>query len=163
MSYTMKEKTLKVSDGFEFKNKIDYLLPYFSTKDIQPATIPRKTPWVINNQSQNIPFGWVIWSFKLYENDSEYINEISEDNETITEYVPQNKEDYYDSTLQKDLRLRATRVVFMKGSNKEPWRFMGVFVPDYEQTKPHIHVFRRIATEINVTTQSSKNIELTIL
>ena len=153
-------KVLNVAEGLKFKNKVDYLYHYFDTKDIQPAIIPRKCPWVIKNQPNDIPRGWVVWSFKTYENDSRYINEVSADNQLITEYVPKDEEDYYESTDTKDLRLRATRVVFMKCSNKDPWKFIGVFVPDFEQTKPRIHVFKRIATEVIVDTESLNTIEL---
>ena len=153
-------RILKVEEGLKSKNKEDYLRPYFATGDIQPATIPRKSPWIIKNQPNDIPMGWVVWSFKTYENNSGYINEISADNRIITEYVPENEEDYYDSTYTKDLRLRATRVVFMKSSNKAPWRFMGVFVPDFEQTKPSVHVFKRISTEVIVETEPQRTIEI---
>ena len=155
-----KTKVLKVEDNLSFKNKVDYLQHYFSMKIYRPATIPLKTPWVIKNQPKDIPCGWVVWSFKLGSNDSGYINEISENGQTITEYVPKDEEDYYESTDTKDLRLRATRVVFMKCSNKDPWKFIGVFVPDFEQTKPHIHVFKRIATEVIVDTESLNTLEL---
>ena len=162
MSTTINQDTkiLKVAEYLKFNNKVDYLLPYFSTETYRPATIPLKNPWVIRNQPEDIPRGWVVWSFKTYGNGSGYINEISADNQIITEYVPKDKEDYYDSTTPKDLRLRATREVFTNRSTKDTWRFIGVFIPDFEQTKPRIHVFKRIATEVIVGTGSQNTIEL---
>ena len=152
-------KILKVTDNQVFAGKKEYLKNYFGTGDIRPATIPRKKPWMIINQSNEIPRGWVIWSSKLYTNDSGYYNFLSEDGMIITEHIPEGEADYFQSCEEKDLRLMATRVVFTKAKN-DGWRFKGVFVPDYEKTTSKIHVFKRIATEICITIEDTPVLEI---
>lgn len=150
---------IRVSDNQVFKNKADYLKRYFGTGDIQPATIPRKTPWDIINQSQDIPEGWVIWSPKMFSNDSGYENSICENDTVIVERIPEGVSDYFQSTDIKDFRFKATRVVFTKSEN-DGWRFKGVFVPDYERTTSQVHVFKRVATDIRIVLNGAPMLEI---
>ena len=155
----MKTTILKVSDHLGFPQKVGYLKPYFGTGDMQPATIPRKTPWTIDNKPEGIPTGWVIWSTKLYSNSSKYYNILNNDGSFIQEYVPDDQEDYLCSIEEKDQRFKCTRVVFVQEKG-DCWRFAGVFVLDHEHTRPYVHVFKRVATEIKITLEDEPRIEL---
>ena len=154
-----KTTILSVSDNLSFKVKQEYLKLYFGVGDFQPATIPRKRPWTIVGQPNDLPEGWVIWSPNLFANSSGYLNEISSDGTIITETVSKDTVDYFLSEDPKSSRFHATRVVFAKAKG-DGWRFRGVFVPDYKNFTADTHAFRRVATIIKVTQGPEPVIEL---
>lgn len=87
-----------------------------------------------------------IWMPKLYGNGSEWINTISADGTVIYEKAePTRSIDW--TEYHHDL-IDAYRIVFVKPSVKEPYKFVGVF---QNGDMNHLdHAYRRIATKIEL-------------
>ena len=156
-----KDKILiSVDQKKRFHNKIDYLKPYFRTGDYRPATIPRRDGWVVSNPREGVPSTWVVWSMSLDNVGSDYSNSINSDMDTITEYAPTNKEDYLLVDDPKTNHYKSVRVVFLKRYEGDSYRFIGLFVPSYEDSKPRVHVFKRIATSAIIDHVSGPRLEI---
>ena len=93
---------------------------------------------------------------KLYGNKSDWINRISEDEEHIFEVADKNKhEDWTD--VHEEL-VSGLRIVFVKPSPKDPYRFVGVF--EDESIEYMKHSYKRIATKIRLTGDPVYKIEM---
>ena len=151
---------ISVDQKKRFHNKSDYLLQYFRSGDYRRATIPRKDGWVVSNPNEGIPSTWVVWTMSLDNVGSDYSNSINSNMDTITEYAPANEEDYLQVDNPKTNHYKSVRVVFLKRYEGDAYRFIGVFVPSYEDSKPRVHVFKRIATSAIIDHKSAPQLEI---
>lgn len=99
---------------------------------------------------------YVAWMPKLYHNSSEWKNRISPDGKTITEVAEETRKiDWKDYGKHPDGCLR---LVFVKPSPKEWYRFVGVF-KDGEMNHLN-HTYKRIATKVRLIGNPVAQIEL---
>lgn len=99
---------------------------------------------------------FIVWMPKLYGNSSEWVNSIVDNGDTILEVAePTRHSDWMDIDKHD---LRVIRLVFVKPSPKEWYRFAGVFVNgkmDYLK-----HSYKRIATKVKLIGDPVYKIEL---
>ena len=96
------------------------------------------------------------WMPKLYTNASGWKNSISYDGKTIFEVAEDDKQ--HDWTEETILPLDIIRLVFVKATAKDPYRFVGAFVLD--KNKHLDHTYRRIATKVRLIGNPVTHIEL---
>ena len=97
-----------------------------------------------------------VWMPKLYGNNSEWKNIISKDGKTIEEIAePTRHSDWMDEGKHI---IDGIRLVFVKPSPAEPYRFVGAFVSD---KMDHLkHSYKRIATQVRLIGDPVYKIEL---
>ena len=97
-----------------------------------------------------------VWMPKLYGNSSEWINIVTDDGDTILEIAESSR---HTDWIDEDKHfLDGIRLVFVKPSPSEGYRFAGAFVNDkMEYLK---HSYKRIATQVKLIGDPVNRIEL---
>lgn len=150
-------EVLDVNDpSCRFRINIDVLNEAFGVgrSMYAKASFPdKKGVYYCGNNPQDHFF---VWMPKLYNNSSDWINEISIDGTTIIEKANQNKhEDWADSS---ESRTDELRLVFCKEGKDSPYHFVGVFQP--EKMDFCYHLYRRIATRVKLIGNPVQRLEL---
>lgn len=118
------------------------------------ATFPDKKNTFISGTKPQERFK--IWMPKLYGNSSGWKNSISEDCTEIFEIAEDTSME--DWILNHEDYAGNLRIVFVKESPKEPYRFVGVFT-DHKMNHLN-HCYKRVATRIRLIGNPVHQIEL---
>ena len=137
---------LDVDENCTFRINIDVLNEAFGVGRgmYARACYPDKKNTFFAEEKGNRKF--FIWMPKLYSNTSEWDNKISPDGRYIYEdAAPTRKEDW----LHNDSPLNGNyRIVFIKKSPQDPYKFVGVFKDDVRDYMHHRYL--RVAKKIRL-------------
>ncbi len=97
-----------------------------------------------------------VWMPKLYSNNSEWINSVSDDGKMIYETAEVTRHTDWMNEDKHDIE--ALRIVFVKPTPKAPYEFFGVYANDKMNFKQHS--YRRIATKIRLIGNPVTRVEI---
>lgn len=139
-----------------FKNNIDVLNECFGAKRslYMNASYPQKRNDFIREINTNDKI--IVWMPKLYGNSSQWKNSISDDGTIIYEIAEEGLTKDWMDTGKHDLE--AIRLVFVKESPRDPYRFVGAFKSGSMKYLNHTYI--RVATKVRLIGDPVLQVEL---